>query len=44
MQANAEFGGGECSVRMNIFIDAQVEVVLPPFAPRKEQRGANGGS
>ena len=43
MQAYAEFGGGEYKVEMNIFIYAQVEVVLPPFSPRCSSRGANGG-
>ena len=28
---------------MNIFFDVPLGVVLPPFAPREEQRGENGG-
>lgn len=41
---NVEFGEGECDVGMNIFINAQVEIALPPFSSRCFLRGANGGS
>ena len=41
---NVEFGEGDHDVVMNIFIKAQVEIVLPPFASRKNQRSENGGS
>lgn len=43
MQANAEFGGGECKVGMFIVISAQVEVFPPPFVPRETLRDTNGG-
>lgn len=43
MQACAEFGGGECDVGMNTFVDAQLELIPPPFSARRSSRGANGG-
>ena len=41
---NVEFGEGECEVGMSIFMNVQIEIVLPPFAARKNQRSGNGGS
>ena len=39
-----EFGGGEHDVGMNIFIYAQLEIVLPLFLSRMVLRGTNGGT
>ena len=44
MPAITEFGEGEREAGMNIFITAQVEIVLLPFSARCSSRGANGGS
>ena len=44
MRENAEFGEGERDIGMNIFINLQVDIVLPPFSSRRSLRGANGGS
>jgi hypothetical protein len=41
---STEFGGGEYELGMFIFIYAQLEIVLPPFASRCSSRDANGGS
>lgn len=41
---NVEFGEGECEIGMNIFINTQVEIALPPFSSRCSLRGANGGT
>jgi very-short-patch-repair endonuclease len=43
MQANTEFGGGECKIGMIMFITTQVTAFLPPFSARCSWRGANGG-
>jgi hypothetical protein len=44
MPKSTEFGEGEYEVGMNILINAQVEIVLPPFSSRWFLRDANGGS
>ena len=44
MPTSTEFGGGEYSVGMYIFICAQGEGILPPFSSRCSSRDANGGS
>jgi len=44
MRASATFGEGEYEVGMNMLINDAVEVVLPPFSPRRFLRSANGGS
>jgi len=41
---NVEFGEGECEVGMSIFMNVQIEIVLPPFPDRWFLRDANGGS
>lgn len=42
MPKNTEFGGGECNLEMNIFVDARIEMVPPHFCPAV-LRGAQMG-
>ena len=39
MQTNTEFGGGECDVEVNIFIDTPIEMVLSQMPKRTEFGG-----
>ena len=42
MSKSTEFGEGEQNAGMNIFINAQVEIILPPFSARLSRRSLSG--